>query len=103
MGQIIVKTKRLQMRGGEGVDFQAIRDDNGVDPEYHAFMTIEGLYMIVKIESPVTLSILTYHLGSNQKNREVRKRNPVEFETAWTGRAGLTYVRYDKILETFFT
>ena len=41
MGQIIVKTKRLQMRGGEGVDFQAIRDDNGVHPEYHAFMTIE--------------------------------------------------------------
>jgi hypothetical protein len=104
MGQI-VNAGGLIGLGSRGVtDFQSIRDDNGVDPEYHAFMNLgrqdgeQAIYMIVKIDDPSGESVLTYHFNYNSE-----KAGAVEFETAWTGRAGLTYVRYDKVLATFFT
>lgn len=103
MGQIL-GLQRLQITANQIVDLQSIRDDNGVDPEYHAFMTLgndvgeKGLYMIVRIANPTKESVLTYHVGFDSG-----RPNSVLFETAWTGRPALTYVRYDKIIKEFFT
>ncbi len=104
MGQIVNPGNILGITRSGSSDFQSIRDDNGVDPEYHAFITLgrkdgeQAIYMIVKIDAPSTESVLTYHL-----NYTSEKPGAVDFETAWTGRAALTYVRYDKVLTTFFT
>ena len=104
MGQILTAGNQIGL-GIQGVkDFQSIRDDNGVDPEYHAFISLgrqdgeQAIYMIVKIDDPSGESVLTYHFNWNSD-----KSGAVEFESAWTGRAALTYVRYDKVLNTFFT
>jgi hypothetical protein len=104
MGQIRLNSQRIGLTRDGALDFQSIRDDNGVDPEYHAFMTLgraadgeQAIYMIVRIIDPTGESVVEYHVNYNSE-----KAGAVEFETAWTGRAGLTYVRYDKILSTFF-
>ena len=103
MGQIL-GFQRLQITANQIVDLQSIRDDNGVDPEFHAFITLgddqgeKGLYMIVRIADPTALSALTYHV-----NHDSGRPGSVLFETAWIARAALTYVRYDKILQEFFT
>jgi hypothetical protein len=104
MGQILNPGNIIGLTRDGASDFQSIRDDNGSDPEYHAFITMgrqdgeQAIYMIVKIVDPPGLSILTYHFNWNSA-----KAGAVEFETAWAGRVGLTYVRYDKVLTTFFT
>ncbi len=104
MGQIINPGNVIGLTRHGIADFQSIRDDNGVDPEYHAFISLgrkdgeQAIYMIVRIAAPSTESVLTYHFNWNSE-----KPGAVEFETAWTGRAALTYVRYDKVLTTFFT
>jgi len=105
MGQILTNSQRIKLTRDGTADFQSIRDDNGVDPEYHAFMTFgrqsdgeQAVYMIVKIDDPSGESVLTYHFNWNSA-----KAGAVEFETAWTNRAALTYVRYDKVLLEFFT
>ena len=106
MGQIQTGHQRIQVGPYGVLDFQSIRDDNGNDPEYHAFMTLgnelgeKGLYMIVKIDDPPGESTLTYHFNYN--SGKSGNYIPVEFETAWTGRAALTYVRYDKVINEFF-
>jgi len=104
MGQILIASQSIGLTRDGTVDFQSIRDDNGVNPEYHAFITMgrpkdgeQAIYMIAKILDPTGESVITYHLNYNSD-----KAGAVEFETAWVGRAALTYVRYDKIISTFF-
>ena len=104
MGQIRLNNQRIGLTRDGALDFQSIRDDNGVNPEYHAFMTLgrpkdgeQALYMIVRIIDPSLESITEYHINYNSE-----KDGAVEFEAAWIDRANLTYVRYDKILSTFF-
>ena len=104
MGQIRMDSQRIGLTRSGSLDFQSIRDDNGVDPEYHAFMTLgtkstgeQGIYMIVRIVAPTAESVIEYHVNYNSE-----KAGAVEFETAWANRAVLAYVRYDKILKTFF-
>ncbi len=99
-GGILIKSYSLHHKGDHELDFQPIRDDINVDPEFHGLITLEGriLYFIIKIDNPQgtatgnTVSTTTYHLGAEQT---------VPFETAFLGRAGLVFVRYDKIVETF--
>ena len=106
MGQINDMQQRIQLSSYGTVDFQSIRDDNTVNPEYHAFMALgdingeKGLYMIVKIVDPATESVLTYHFNYN--SGKSGNYTPVEFETAWANRATLNYVRYDKVIQEFF-
>ena len=104
MGQVLIPSQGMKLTRDGVVDFQSIRDDNGVNPEYHAFISMgrpkdgeQAVYMIARILDPTGESVITYHLNYNSE-----KAGAVEFETAWAGRAGLVYVRYDKILSTFF-
>lgn len=94
MPRFLDKRYIFSEQGDHEVDFESVRDDIDADPEFHAYMTFRGLYVIVRITVPLgPITTTEYHVALN---------SVADFETAFTGRAALNYVRFDLIYSTFF-
>jgi hypothetical protein len=68
------------------MDFQASNLDEASDPKYYGFVCADGAYFVM--EKNDTAGTIKYCFGKNLAN----------YDTDWTGRAALTYKRYDEIM-----
>ena len=72
-------------RGDQTGLFNVARDDTAnAGARYYAYQNEDGSYIIQCVTTSGTLHIYAYYAS----------KHSVNFNTDWTGRAGLTYVEY---------
>jgi len=97
--------------GGGPVDFQLWRTERLADGsfEYHSFVGVNpdkerirskgAPFMIIRITDPNEVnSIQEYYMGVTGYEGAADDT----LTTAWTGRAALTYKRYDEVIKEYF-
>jgi len=115
MSIFVDKSHRFVGMGTSEIDVQAWKTDKLADLtfEYHAFVGLNprsagpskwrdkgAIYMVIRITDPNAIEATQeYFMG-----RTGLPGDPDDtLTTAWANRAGLSYQRYDKTLEEFFT
>lgn len=96
MSRLVIKGYDVVAKGDQEVGFESTASDNSTPIEYHAFMSLEGAYLIEKIDRQDTTNVrYTYYF--NQPHRSG------DFERDWNERQALPFVRYDEVIEKFFS
>ena len=58
MGRLSIKGYDIVAKGEQEVGFESTRSDNSDPIEYHAFMSLEGAYLIEKIDRTVNTNVV---------------------------------------------